>query len=93
MIGKIIFVPLGIVAGLIGGLISQKLFDFIWSRISDEEAPEPEHREVSLPLLLAALAIEGAIFRLAKGLVDRGTRTGYMRLTGSWPGEERPETN
>ena len=74
------------------GQISKKIFDFIWSRISDEEAPEPEHREVSWPQLLAALAVEGAIFRLAKGLVDRGVRTGYMRLTGSWPGEERPDT-
>jgi hypothetical protein len=38
-----------------------------------------------------ALAIEGALFRLAKGLVDRGTRIGYERMTGSWPGEERPD--
>ena len=89
--GRIIFLPIGIVGGLIAGQISKKIFDFIWSRISDEEAPEPEHRDVSWPQLLAALAVEGAIFRLAKGLVDRGTRTGYMRLTGSWPGEERPE--
>jgi hypothetical protein len=90
-VGRIIFVPIGLVAGMIAGQISKKLFDFIWSRISDEEAPEPEHRDVSLPQLLAALAVEGAIFRLAKGLVDRGARTSYMRLTGSWPGEERPE--
>ena len=96
--GRIIFVPIGIVGGLIAGQISKKIFDFIWSRISEEEAPEPEHREVSWPQLLAALAVEGAIFRLAKGraaaggLVDRGARTGYMRLTGSWPGEDRPET-
>jgi hypothetical protein len=90
--GRIIFVPMGIVGGLIAGQISKKIFDFVWSRISEEEAPEPEHREVSWPQLLAALAVEGAIFRLAKGLVDRGARAGYMRLTGSWPGEDRPET-
>ena len=90
--GRIIFVPIGIVAGLIAGQISKKIFDFIWSRISAEEAPEPEHREVSWPQLDRGLAVKGAIFRLAKGLVDRGARTGYLRLTGSWPGEERPET-
>jgi hypothetical protein len=90
--GRIIFVPIGIIAGLVAGQISKKIFDLIWSRISDEEAPESEHREVSWPQLLIALALEGAIFRLAKGLVDRGTRAGYLRLTGSWPGEERPET-
>jgi Protein of unknown function (DUF4235) len=90
--GRIIFVPLGLIAGLLAGQISKKVFDFIWSRVSDEEAPEPDHREVSWPQLLAALAVEGAIFRLAKGIVDRGTRVGYFHLTGSWPGEERPET-
>jgi hypothetical protein len=89
--GRVIFVPLGIIGGLLAGQISKKVFDFIWSRISDEEAPEPDQLELSWPPLLAALAIEGALFRLAKGLVDRGTRKGYQRLTGSWPGEERPD--
>ena len=40
---------------------------------------------------MAALIIEGAIFRLVKGIVDRETRAGFHRLTGTWPGEERPE--
>jgi Protein of unknown function (DUF4235) len=61
--GRIIFVPVGIIAGLVAGQISKKIFDFIWSRISDEEAPEPEHREVSWPQLLTALAVEGAFDR------------------------------
>ena len=90
--GKVLFTPVSIVSGLLAGLIASKLFEFIWGRFAKEEAPEPEHREVSWPRLLAALAVEGAVFRLAKGLVDRGARTGYMRLTGSWPGEDRTET-
>ncbi len=89
--GKVIFVPIGIAAGLVAGQISKKIFDLIWSLVSDEEAPEPEHRQVSWPQLISALLIEGALFRLAKGLVDRGTRTGYERLTGTWPGEEQQE--
>jgi hypothetical protein len=88
---KIIVAPFGIVAGLIAGLIARKLFDFIWSRVSDEEAPEPDQREVPLAALVIALIVEGAIFRLVKGLVDRGTRKGVYTLTGSWPGEERPD--
>ena len=32
-----------------------------------------------------------AIFRAIRGLVDHGTRHAFTRLTGSWPGEERPE--
>jgi hypothetical protein len=41
--------------------------------------------------LLAALVVQGAIFRLVRGLVDHGSRHGWRKLTGSWPGEERPE--
>jgi hypothetical protein len=41
--------------------------------------------------LLPALIIEGALFRIVRGLVDHGTRHGFARVTGSWPGEERPE--
>jgi Protein of unknown function (DUF4235) len=90
--GRIVFIPIGILGGLIAGQIAKKLFDLIWRRIADEEAPEPEHRAVSWGKLAAALAIEGALFRLVKGLVDRGTRAGYERLTGRWPGEEHPES-
>lgn len=85
---KFLFAPIGIGAGLIAGLFAQKAFDRIWSLIDEEEAPEPDQRDVELPKLLAALAIEGAIFRLVKGMVDRGARSGFKRATGTWPGEE-----
>lgn len=88
---RFLFAPIGIGAGLVAGFIATKLFDFVWSRISDEEAPEPDQREVSVPLLVVALALEGAIFRVIRGFVDRGSRRGFQRLTGTWPGEERPE--
>ena len=38
-----------------------------------------------------ALAVEGAILLLVKGAVDHGARSGFARLTGSWPGEQRPD--
>jgi hypothetical protein len=41
--------------------------------------------------LLVALLVEGAIARVVRGLVDHGARHGWARLTGAWPGEERPE--
>ena len=88
---KLLFVPVGIAGGLVAGAISKKLFDLVWSRVSKEEAPEPEHREVSWPQLVAALALQGAIFRVSRGVVERWSRIGFHRLTGSWPGEEEPE--
>jgi hypothetical protein len=88
---KIAFTPIGIAVGLLAGQISKKIFDFIWGLFDDEEAPHPKHREIDLVKLLPALLIEGALFRIVRGLVDHGTRRGFARLTGTWPGEERPE--
>jgi hypothetical protein len=88
---KILFVPFSIVAGLIAGLIGKKAFEGVWGLIDDEEPPEPEHREISWPKLIMALMVEGAIFRVVKGLVDHKARGWFEKVTGSWPGEEAPE--
>jgi hypothetical protein len=88
---KLVFTPLSIVLGLVAGLIGKKIFEQIWGLIDDEEPPHAEHREISYVKLVAALAFEGAIFRLVKGLTDHGARRGFARMTGTWPGEEAPE--
>jgi hypothetical protein len=91
-VGKILFIPIGVIGGLIAGGISKTLFDFVRGRISDEEVPEPDHRDVSWPELVAALALQGAIFRVARGVVEHGSRVWFARFTGSWPGEEQEST-
>lgn len=85
------FTPLSIVLGLVAGQVSKKLFDLVWGAVRGEEAPRPKHREIALLELIPALLVEGAIARLVRGLVDHGSRHGWARLTGAWPGEERPE--
>lgn len=84
-----LFAPIGILAGLIAGFAAQKGFERLWAVFDEEEAPEVEDREVSYPKLAAALLLEGAIFRLVKGMVDRGARLGFASMTGSWPGEQK----
>jgi Protein of unknown function (DUF4235) len=90
---KVLFAPVGIAGGLVAGLISKKLFDFAWARVSTTEPPEPENRDVSWPELVAALALQGAIFRVSRGIVERGSRIGFYRFTGAWPGEEKPDAS
>jgi hypothetical protein len=85
---RFLFAPIGIIAGLAAGFAAQKGFEKLWAVFDEEEAPEPEDREVSYPKLVAALIVEGAIFRLVKGMVDRSARRGFASLTGRWPGEE-----
>jgi hypothetical protein len=85
---KFIFAPIGIVAGLIAGMAGKKAFERLWAAIDDEEPPEPDSRDAPLVKLIAALAVEGAIFRVVKGLTDHGTRSGFEKLTGRWPGDD-----
>ena len=88
---KFLFLPISIGGGLLGGLAGKKIFEAIWGVIDDEEPPDAKHREIALTKLVLALVLEGAIFRVVRGLVDHGTRHAFTRATGSWPGEERPE--
>lgn len=88
---RLIFAPISILFGLLAGLAGKKLFERLWGLVDDEEPPSPEHRDFEWPKLIGALLIEGAIFRLVKGLTDHATRRSFAKLTGTWPGEEAPE--
>ena len=88
---KLVYLPIGIVLSLLAGQLAKKVFDVIWGQIEDREAPRPKDREIELPKLALALVIEGALFRLVRGVVDHYARRGFQTVSGSWPGEERPE--
>jgi hypothetical protein len=88
---KILFLPFSILGGLLAGKIAKSVFERIWSLVDDQESPEPSQRRVQWPKLLAALVLEGAIFRAVRGAFDRGARELFKRLTGNWPGEEAPK--
>lgn len=87
----LVFRPIGILAGLAAGFVGQKIFERVWGLIDDEDAPEPKYREIGVGKLAIALVLEGAIFRVLRGLADHGARHGFARLTGEWPGQERPD--
>jgi len=84
---KLLFAPISILTGLVAGLIGKKVFERLWSVIDEEEPPSPAHREVGWAKLVVALLLEGAIFRLVKGITDHGARRAFAMGTGSWPGD------
>ncbi len=88
---RLLFIPIGALSGVLAGLIGRKLFQGVWSAIDDREPPDPQQRDVSWPKLAVALALEGAIFRAVRGLVDHGSRRAFSDLTGAWPGEKGRE--
>jgi len=85
---KILFAPVGIAAGLLAGFAAKKAFEKAWSVIDDDDPPEPDERGAPTGKMIAALALEGAIFRVTKGLVDHQARAGFAGATGRWPGQD-----
>jgi Protein of unknown function (DUF4235) len=88
---KLLYKPVGVVLGLVAGFISRKLFDRIWALIDREEAPKPTTRETSWPKVLAAAAVEGVTFKVTRAAMERAGAKSFAAVTGSWPGEKRPE--
>jgi hypothetical protein len=84
---KLFFMPFSIGTGLIAGLIGKKAFELIWRRIDSQTPPQPKDREADFGKLALALGLEGALFRVAKGLVDHGARRSFASITGAWPGD------
>jgi hypothetical protein len=88
---RLLFAPVSIIGGLIAGMLAKKVFEGVWGLIDREEPPESEHREISIPKLLLAGALQGAIFRAVKEASDHYSRRAFAGATGTWPGAERPD--
>ena len=88
---KVLFIPFSVGGSLLAGFLAKKLFEALWGVVDDEEPPESEHRRTSWGKLIAAAALEGAIFKATRVATDHGSRQAFASVTGSWPGEEEPE--
>ncbi len=88
---KILFIPVSVIGGFVGGFISKKVFEQAWGLIDEREPPKPEHRTPPWWKLIVAMALRGAVFQATRGVVDRASRQGFYNITGTWPGDERPD--
>ena len=88
---KLIYKPIGLALGLLAGFIGTAIFNKVWSLFDDEEPPKPTTQRVTWPKVLAAAALQGAIFRVTRAAIDRGGASGWWRVFGVWPGERDQE--
>ena len=88
---KLIYKPIGIVLGLVAALFGRKVFDFVWSKVDEEDPPKATTQEASWPKVLGAAALQGMIFKVVRAAVDRNGAQAWYSLTGTWPGERRPD--
>jgi len=72
---------------VLSGVLAGALFKQVWRMLAHEqEAPAATERQRSWTEVVAAAAIQGAVFGGVKALVDRAGAAGFERVTGVWPG-------
>lgn len=83
---KMLYKPLSLAFSVAGGVVAGAIFKRVWKLVADEdEAPKATSRDYGWGSVLAAAALQGAIFAVVKAAIDRGGAEGVRRLTGDWP--------
>jgi len=85
-IGKNAYKPVGVLMGFAAGAVAGAVFRQVWKMTAgDGEAPNATDEDRGWGEILAAAALQGAIFSVVRAAVDRGGAVGVRRVTGSWP--------
>jgi hypothetical protein len=86
VLGKVAYKPVGLVLGAAAGVLSGLVFRAVWNRASgQDEVPHATDEERGWGEILAAAALQGAIFSVVRAAVDRAGAAGVRRATGYWP--------
>ncbi|MGC4854120.1 DUF4235 domain-containing protein [Micromonospora sp. DT4] len=85
-IGKVAYRPVGVLLGIAAGTVAGVIFRQVWKvTAGDGEAPNATDEDRGWGEILAAAALQGAIFAVVRAAVDRGGAVGVRRMTGHWP--------
>ncbi|MBQ1017118.1 DUF4235 domain-containing protein [Micromonospora sp. D93] len=85
-IGRVAYRPVGVLLGIAAGTVAGAIFRQVWKATAgDGEAPNATDEDRGWGEILAAAALQGAIFAVVRAAVDRGGAVGVRRMTGSWP--------
>jgi hypothetical protein len=93
-VNKLIYKPISLGTSVLAGLLADAVFRRVWRLAAhQDEAPEATDARRSWTEVLAAAALQGAVFSLVRATVDRAAAEGTRKLTGSWPGDEDEQTS
>jgi hypothetical protein len=85
---KLLYKPVAITASVLGGIIAGAIFKRVWKLAAGEDdAPKATDARRGWREVLAAAALQGAIYALVKATVDRAAAAGTHKMTGVWPGD------
>jgi hypothetical protein len=84
---KLAYKPVGMLLGVVAGAVTGVAFERLWRALSgSDEVPRAVDEDRGWGEILAAAALQGAVFAVVRAAVDRGGAQGVRRLTGNWPG-------
>jgi hypothetical protein len=85
---KLLYRPLSLGFSVAGGVLAGLVFKQVWKLVAGkDDAPTATQSEYGWGEVLAAAALNGAIFGLVKAAIDRAGAEGVRKLTGYWPGD------
>ena len=83
---KLLYKPVAIVAGIVGGVLSGLIFKRVWKVVGrGADVPSAIDSERDWGEILLAAVLHGAIYALVKTAVDRGAAEWTRKKTGIWP--------
>jgi hypothetical protein len=83
---KFAYKPVGLLLGIGAGAVAGLVFKQVWKLASgDDDAPDATDEDRGWGEIIAAAALQGAIFSVVRALVDRGGAAGVRKITGEWP--------
>lgn len=86
VLGRMAYKPVGALLGVAAGLVAGALFRQAWRVLPGEgDAPHATDEERGWGEILAAAALQGAIFAIVKAAIDRAGATGVRKMVGTWP--------
>ncbi|TDC31322.1 DUF4235 domain-containing protein, partial [Micromonospora sp. 15K316] len=72
-IGRVAYKPVGVLLGIAAGTVAGAIFRQVWKLTAgDGEAPDATDEDRGWGEILAAAALQGAIFAVVRAAVDRG---------------------
>jgi len=76
----IMYKPFGIIAGILAGLVSKRVFKAIWGKIDEEEAPKPNTEWATWGKILSAAALQGMVFKLVRRVARRARARPHLAV-------------
>jgi len=90
---RFVYRPFGLLVSVLGGVLASALFKQTWKAVAGEDdSPDAKDRDRGWGEIVAAAALQGALFATVKAVVDRAGAKGFERATGVWPGNEQSTT-